>query len=136
MMSDLDTSIEKTIQYRNYDELVEFRKVIDGLIASCENTPNEEQANKEIEAKLKKKVARLQRTIRRDFPKWKRFLYIAEIVSIPVSLAGFFIAQNPIGFGSAAVAGASEIAKKWMSVFESKSNWITFMKLEGTKNKL
>ena len=108
-------------KWRNYDEIHQIKDVInqrnkiDGVINPIEIK------NEFIDIRNK-----LNKRIKKVFPKVKRWPNLSTIMSVPIAIGGLVTGNPVLTVGGASMAGASTMVKELVTYLENKYNWVGF----------
>lgn len=127
-ITDTKKTVDKILEYRNYDELYILRQEIDGIIEK-HSTYTSILSPEDVKEYLREKKQRVAHMMNRRFPQVRRWTKFATIASVPAALLSL---SSDGGTAAAVSAVAGVLAKgveSTMDVYESRNKWVSFIDL-------
>lgn len=122
---DLEKKFYGLLKLRNYDELQEIKATIDLIIKKCSKANNVDP--NEVAIAFREKQMKLQKKIKKVFPKVKRWANITTIVSIPLITVGVAAHAPLISLAGVSAAGLAKLGTEYVQYLESKNSWVGFL---------
>lgn len=119
----------KILKWRDYDEICMANNEIDKIIKLKEKSNSGydiEQIKKEFIEKQKK----INRNIKRVFPKIKRWTNLATVISTPATICSAANSNMTATILSASIGGVSKAIEEGLKYYENKNNWVSFINKE------
>ncbi len=125
-MRDTEKAVMQLLEWREYDELHQLRGVV-GRIAEMARNAEDRSGAAEMAAQFCEEERRLRKRMRSLFPRARRMVDIATLVSIFTALAGVASGSYPIVAAGSAAGLASQGGKKLLDLLESRYRWVGFV---------
>lgn len=124
-LSEIEKNMNSIIKLRDTDELCrakeELQKIVD-LKSQLNDFDIED-----IKNEYKEKQTKINKNIKKVFPKIKRWTNLTSVVAASIT-AGGAISGNPVATTIGTVTlGASKIADETMKYYENKNSWVGFI---------
>jgi len=133
-LKDIENSVFKIMEWRNYDEIIQVKNITQKII----NTKDSYDGTLDpilIKNEFNSEKRKINKRIKNVFPKIKRWTSLSTIISVPIALSGLIYDNSFLTVSGASIVGASTIAKELVNYFDSKYNWLGF-KNKSISNKV
>jgi hypothetical protein len=124
-LNDLEKNALELISWRNYDEIIQIKKIIDKSIKRYENASDIDPV--EIKNYIREKKIKMNKLLNKTFPKIKRWSNLVAITSVPFAVAGLAANNSLLTITGASFVGGAEIVSNLTSLLESKLRWTGFL---------
>ena len=132
-LTDTEKSIKRMLEWRDYDELQQAKEEINKIICIKNEILSINDVNDVIK-QFREKQNKVNKNINKRFPKIKRWTKMTTVLATPVTIASAITGNIPLTIGSAVATGIAQATDSVMDVYESKHNWVGFVKeLENSK---
>jgi hypothetical protein len=121
----LETNLENLLSWRDYDEMIQLRSIIDEIVDRRIKVGGIIDPN-DIRQDFQDKQNKLRQRIQLVFPKVRRWVNITTILSIPVVLAGIATSSPLFTIAGGSLAGLSQATKQVVEFLSNKYSWIGF----------
>lgn len=130
---DLERSLKQVLKSRDYDELYQVRSYIEKIIQR-KNKRFEEINVDDLIQEFEKKKQKIQRTIKRRFPKVQRFINLSTLVTVPLSFgAAYMTKDSAMNLATIRACGSVAIVESVLKAYRSKNSWVYFLEQGNMK---
>jgi len=124
-LSEIEKNMNSIIKLRDTDELCRAKEELQKIVDSKFQFDNIDI--EDIKKEYKEKQIKINKNIKKIFPKIKRWTNLTSVVAASIT-AGGAISGNPIATTIGTVTlGASKIADETMKYYENKNSWVGFI---------
>ncbi|HYF82632.1 MAG TPA: hypothetical protein VEB00_06355 [Clostridia bacterium] len=134
-LTDIEKNTYKMMSWRNYDEILQVKNITQRII-NAKNSYDGILDPAIIKNEFSNEKMKINKRIKRIFPKIKRWTSMSTIISIPITLGGLITGNNLLTVSGASIVGASTIVKETVNYFENKYNWLGFTNKSIENNKI
>lgn len=124
-LPDLEKEFRKILTWRNYDEILQLKEVVDKII-NKRNKSNGIIDPDSVLQEFQSVESKYRRRIKKIFPKVKRWANITTSLSIPMALVGLAADQPLITVAGTVLSGVSKLAEETINYLTSKMSWVSF----------
>jgi hypothetical protein len=121
----LREDLSKYLDLRDYDEINQLKKVLDGVIKSVQSK-NDSYDFQDIITEFKREEQSIKKRMHSTFPKVKRWANISLMVSIPITMVGLYTGLPVVSAIGASAVGISQYSERYVKHLESINQWIGF----------
>lgn len=125
-LKEIENNTSRILNWRNYDEIYTAKHEIDKIIKLKEKI-KDDYDTEDIKKEFIEKQKKINKNIKKAFPKIKRWTSLATIISTPATICSAVNSNIPATIVSASIAGASKILEEGMKYYENKNNWVSFI---------
>ncbi len=125
-LKETENNMLKILKWRDYDEICMAKNEIDKIVKLKEKSNSVydiEQIKKEFIEKQKK----INKNIKRVFPKIKRWTNLATVISTPATIYSAVNSNMTATILSASIGGVSKAVEEGLKYYENKNNWVSFI---------
>ena len=125
-LNDTEKSIDRILQWRDYDELHQAKLEIDKII----KVKGEIISSKDIEdviKEFKERQDKINRNINKRFPKIQRWTKMTTVLATPITIASAITGNIPLTVGGAIATGLAQATENLLEIYKSKNNWVGFV---------
>lgn len=125
-LKEVEKNTLQILKWRDYDEIQMAKHEIDKIIKQKEllkENCNVEDIKKEFNEKQK----RINKNIKKVFPKIRRWTNLATILSTPATIYSAVNSNLQATIVSASIGGVSKVIDESLKYYESKNNWVSFI---------
>ncbi len=123
---EVEEKVKEIIKWRKYDEINQIKSVLDEIVRQRNNSDGIINSS-DIVGDFRNEEIRIERMMKKYFPKIRRWANITTMISIPVSLIGKVIGNEFSTLAGLGLAGASKITEEAIKLMTSKYNWVGFL---------
>ena len=124
-LKDLEKNTITILKWRTYEEIEQLREAIKDIVIKY-SSPDEIDPV-EVAKELEIRAIRLNRLIKKVFPKVNRWSNMLTCVSIPLAIAGLSYKNSLLTATGAALASSSRAISELIKVMESQRKWVGFI---------
>ncbi len=125
-LSKLEDNLNNLLTWRDYDEILQLKSVINDIVDKRNKSGGIIDAN-EIRNEFRQTQDKLRRRITLIFPKIRRWSNITTLLSIPIALAGAASGLPLLTITGGSLFGLSQAANKTTEYLSSKYSWTGFI---------
>ena len=125
-LDELEDGLEKIIKWRNCDEILQLKEVVDDICKRKESLATYEDIA-DIKSEIKSKAYSINKNIQKLFPKVRRWTNLSTIVTVPVALCTLATGNLEMSLISSGIAGVSKVVDEYMKYYTSKHSWVGFI---------
>ncbi len=125
-LKDIENNMMEILSWRNYDEIYMAKHEIDKIIKLKKNLNNNCDIE-EIKKEFIEKQNKINKNIKKVFPKIKRWTNLATILSTPATICSAINNNVPATIVSASIGGMSQVINEGLEYYENKNNWVSFI---------
>lgn len=124
-LSDLEKNFKKMLTWRNYDEILQLKEVVDKIVRK-RNKTNGIIDPESVLQEFQSVESKYRRRIKKIFPKVKRWANITTSLSIPMAIVGLAIDQPLVTITGGVLSGTSKLTEEVINYLTSKMSWVGF----------
>lgn len=125
-LKEIEKNTLQILEWRNYDEIHMAKHEIEKII-SLKEVLEENYNVEDIKREFMERQNKINRNIKRVFPKIRRWTNLATIISTPVTIYNAVNNNLPATIVSASVGGIAKAVDESLKYYESKNNWVSFI---------
>ena len=125
-LKEIEKNMFKILEWRNYDEIYMAKHEIDKIIKLKEKL-NDSYDIEDVKKEFIEKQKKINKNIKKVFPKIKRWTNLATIISTPTTICSAISNNMPATIVSAGVGGISKMIDEGLKYYENKNNWVSFI---------
>lgn len=130
-LKEVEKNTLQILKWRNYDEIQMAKHGIDKIIKQKELL-KENYNIEDIKKEFNEKQNKINKNIKKVFPKIRRWSNLATILSTPTTIYSAVNSNLQATIVSAGIGGLSKIIDEGLKYYENKNNWVSFI----NKNRL
>ena len=128
-LKETENNMLEILKWRDYDEICMAKNEIDKIIKLKEKS-NDSYDVEEIKKEFIEKQKKINRNIKRVFPKIKRWTNLATVISTPATIYSAANSNMTATILSASIGGVSKAIEEGLKYYENKNNWVSFINKE------
>lgn len=128
-LKETENNMLEILKWRDYDEICMAKNEIDKIIKLKEKS-NDSYDVEEIKKEFIEKQKKINRNIKRVFPKIKRWTNLATVISTPATIYSAANSNMTATILSASIEGVSKAIEEGLKYYENKNNWVSFINKE------
>jgi len=121
----IEITLLEALKWRDYEEIIQLREVVNDIVNKYSSS--EEINHVDVSSDLKIKEVKINKLLKKVFPKIERWASFATCISYPIALKGLISNDTFSLITASSIFGASEVIKETLKVIESKHKWVTFL---------
>lgn len=126
---ELEDNFTKFLAWRNYDEILQLREVVDKIVSKRKKISGIIDPD-EILQEFQSVEMKYHRIIKSVFPKIERWANIGTMVSGSIALLGLAVEQPLVTISAGVLTSASLLSKEILDYLTSKMSWVSFIAKE------
>jgi hypothetical protein len=126
---ELENNFTKFLTWRNYDEILQLREVVDKIVSKRSKISGIIDPE-EILQEFQSVEMKYRRRIKKVFPKIKRWANIGTMVSASIAFLGLAVNQPLVTIPGGVLITASVLSKELIDYLTSKMSWVSFIAKE------
>lgn len=125
-LKEIEENTLQLLKWRDYDEIQMAKHEIDKIIKQKELL-NESCKVEDIKKEFNEKQNKINKNIKKIFPKIRRWTNLATILSTPATIYSAVNANLQATIVSASIGGVSKAIDEGLKYYENKNNWVSFI---------
>ncbi|WP_319642273.1 hypothetical protein [Methanovulcanius yangii] len=122
----VETNVHEYLELREHDEIEQMKNCVGEIIRELRDLDSD-YSNEELIKKFQSEKVKINRDLKKTFPKMKRWANVVLVASTPAALIGTMTGLPAVSVPAASMAGLSVMVKEAIQYQESKYKWIGFM---------
>ena len=125
-LKEIEENTLQLLKWRDYDEIQIAKHEIDKIIKQKELL-NESCNVEDIKKEFNEKQNKINKNIKKIFPKIRRWTNLATILSTPATIYSAVNDNLQATIVSASIGGVSKAIDEGLKYYENKNNWVSFI---------
>lgn len=125
-ISDTEKKVHKYLELRDRDEIQQIKRTIQEIIEKLEKSSTD-YSQKEIINEFHSEGIKINKDLKKTFPKIQRWTNLSLIASTPMTLLGIATGLPSVSYLGASIAGVSGALKEMIVYSKNKYKWVAFL---------
>lgn len=125
-LGEIEKNMKKVLKWRDYDEIACAKHEIDKIIKAKDRI-GIDYSIEDIQNEFQLKQDKINRDIKKVFPKIKRWTGVTTIISLPLTIAMASTSSKNFAIASATISAIAKGVDKALDYYEEKNKWIGFI---------
>ncbi|MBU3101700.1 MULTISPECIES: hypothetical protein [Clostridium] len=125
-LKEIEDNLYKILKWREYDEILRAKEEVQKII-DIKKKFGTDIDPLEVKREFYEKQKKINKLIKKVFPKMKRWTNLTTVLATPASLYSVSVANKPMAIISTGALGLSTMADQYLKYYENKNNWVGFI---------